>query len=100
MELEINETIDSETETKIKETQATKHLLDVAFELWFIELLKPTFHSMTRTFAHHRLGEKYDTNLVFEALNLINRGKHKELNDQIRAFRKTLFEDLDIALSK
>lgn len=100
MELEIEETISSEMEMKIKEKEATKHLLDVAFELWFLELLKPMFHAMTRTFAHHRLGEKYDTTLVFDALNLVNRGKHKELNDQIRAFRKTLFEDLDIALSK
>lgn len=78
---------------------ATAQLLEMLFHLWLSEMLKPCFYFMTRTFAHHRLGEKYDTRKVFDQLMLLNRGNHAELMAEIESFRETLFKDLDTILA-
>jgi hypothetical protein len=78
---------------------ATAQLLEMLFHLWLSEMLKPCFYFMTRTFAHHRLGEKYDTRKVFDQLMLLNRGNHAELMAEIESFRETLFKDLETILA-
>jgi len=82
------------------EWSPTEQLLDISFNVWAAEFLRPCFQMMTRTFAHHRLKEQYDTNKVFHQLMLLNRGKHGELLEELGAFRQTLFDDLKAMLAR
>lgn len=74
---------------------ATERLMELAFDTWARKQVEGVMYYMTRTFTHHRLGEKFGTHLVFNALEQLNKGKHEELLEQIEAFRHTLFSELD-----
>lgn len=78
---------------------ATREILDYAFKTWAGSFMNPMFYFMTRTFAHHRKGEKYDTGLVFNQLMQINGGNHDALLDDIRAYGETLQAELETYLA-
>ena len=83
----------------ISQWGATEQLLDLAFNCWAsIEFLKPCFHFMTRTFAHFRKGEEYDTDRIFDQLFRLNHGKHEELLDELTGFREVCFSELKTKL--
>lgn len=73
----------------------TKELLKIALDGWKASFLGSVPHRMMRTFAHHRVGEKFDTGLIFRELEAVNKGKHEELIEEINAFEKTLMTDID-----
>ena len=79
-----------------KQKNPTRELMETAFAAWKMSMLGTALpYKMTRTFAHHRLGEQYDTSLIFKELEALNRGKHQELLEQFKAFEKTVLNDLD-----
>lgn len=84
-----------------KKTNPTKALMKTALTAWKMSMLGTSIpYKMTRTFAHHKRGEKYDTRIIFEELEALNRGKHKELLEQFEAFEKTVLNDLDKYLNE
>lgn len=74
---------------------ATKEILDYAFKTWAGTFMNPMFYFMTRTFAHHRKGEKYDTGLVYNQLMQISGGDHDKLLEDLRAYGDTLQAELE-----
>lgn len=74
---------------RIPEPHPTEELLLLAIAAWRMSLLQPIFYFMTRTFAHYRKGEKYDSAIVFDRLRdlPIALGKHdqhvQEIDDYI-----------------
>lgn len=74
-------------------TEPSFLLLEMAFSLWRMNKLKPLMYFIDRTFCHHRVGEKYDTKIIFEQLQLINAGKHSELVEDIISFQDVLFSE-------
>ncbi len=78
---------------------ATREILDYAFKTWAGSFMAPMMYFMTRTFAHHRKGEKYDTGLVFNQLMQINGGDHDALLNDIRTYGETLQAELETFLA-
>jgi hypothetical protein len=79
-----------------KQKNPTKALMKTALTAWKMSMLGTALpYKMTRTFAHHKRGEQYDTKIIFEELQAINLGNHKELIEQFEAFEKTVLTDLD-----
>jgi hypothetical protein len=78
---------------------ATKEILEYAFKTWAGTFMNPMFYFMTRTFAHHRNGEKYDTGLVFNQLMQIQGGDHDKLLEDIRVYGETLQRELESFLA-
>lgn len=93
----------SEGDTEPEETDdpyyATREILDYAFKTWAGSFMSSMMYFMTRTFAHHRKGEKYDTGLVFNQLMQINGGNHDALLDEIRSYGETLQAELETFLA-
>lgn len=93
----------SEGDTEPEETDdpyyATREILDYAFKTWAGSFMASMMYFMTRTFAHHRKGEKYDTGLVFNQLMQINGGNHDALLDEIRSYGETLQAELETFLA-
>jgi len=89
---------ETKNETKIEAAEvvmkATIQLLEMAFEMWLKKCFEPLFYRMTRTFTHFRAGEEYDTNIIFEQLMNINKGKHEQLLSDLTAYRKMLFDEI------
>jgi hypothetical protein len=88
-----------ETEETDDPYYATREILDYAFKTWAGSFMAPMMYFMTRTFAHHRRGEKYDTGLVFNQLMQISGGNHQALLDDIRAYGETLQAELETFLA-
>ena len=82
------------------EATATEELLFIAFAAWKFNHFQPLFYRMTRTWAHHKLGETYDTGIIFEHLDHMNQGNHAELLEQINAFGDTLMKELKQHLAR
>lgn len=86
---------EGEEETPEDPFYATKEILDYAFKTWAGTFMNPMFYFMTRTFAHHRKGEKYDTGLVYNQLMQISGGDHDKLLEDLRAYGETLQAELE-----
>jgi hypothetical protein len=81
------------------DTSPTEVLMGLLFEAWIAHRFGPCFHWMTRTFGHHRVGDKYDTNKIFDQLDRLGAGDHSALLDELEAFRDTCFRDLAARLA-
>jgi hypothetical protein len=90
--------VDNEPE-EIDPHYATREILDYAFKTWAGSFMAPMMYFLTRTFAHHRKGEKYDTGLVFNQLMQINGGDHDALLNDIRTYGETLQAELETFLA-
>lgn len=80
-------------------TYATKEIMDYAFKTWAGTIMNPMMYFLTRTFAHHRKGEKYDTGLIFNQLMQLSGGNHEALLADLRAFGDTLQTELETFLA-
>jgi hypothetical protein len=86
-------------ELEASDTSPTEVLMGLLFEAWIAHRFAPCFHWLTRTFGHHRVGDKYDTNKIFDQLDLLGAGDHSALLDELQAFRDTCFRDLAARLA-
>jgi hypothetical protein len=87
-------------ETEIDDPNyATKELMDYAFKTWAGTIMNPMMYFLTRTFAHHRRGEKYDTGLIYNQLMQLSGGDHEGLLEDLRAFGETLQTELETFLA-
>jgi hypothetical protein len=86
-------------ELEASDTSPTEVLMGLLFEAWIAHRFAPCFHWMTRTFGHHRVGDKYDTNKIFDQLDRLGAGDHSALLDELEAFRDTCFRDLSARLA-
>jgi hypothetical protein len=86
-------------ELEASDTSPTEVLMGLLFEAWIAHRFAPCFHWMTRTFGHHRVGDKYDTNKIFDQLDRLGAGDHSALLDELEAFRDTCFRDLAARLA-
>jgi hypothetical protein len=85
---------------ELAELSATEILMDLAYTAWLEERLKPVLHFMTRTFAHWRAGEKYDTDKIFDQLMMVNNGNHGKFLKQAQAFHEIVRADLAAYLAE
>jgi len=61
---------------------------------WRMNHLSQFYYRIDRTFAHHRLGEKYDSNIIFEQFDLLNRGDHAALVREMESFGEDIISEL------
>lgn len=87
-------------ELEADETSATEVLLGLLFEAWIAHRFGPCFHWMERTYGHHRVGDKYDTDKIFDQLDILGAGDHGKLLEELEAFRDTCFSDLQARLAE
>jgi hypothetical protein len=97
--LPLPEDIPDTPELEADETQPTEVLFGLLYEAWIAHRFGPCFHWMTRTFGHHRVGDRYDTNKIFDQLDILGGGDHGKLLEELQAFRDTCFEDLAARLA-
>lgn len=86
-------------ELEADETSPTEVLFGLLFEAWVGSRFAPCFHWMERTYGHHRVGDKYDTNKIFDQLDILGAGDHGKLLEELEAFRDTCFSDLRARLA-
>lgn len=86
-------------ELEADETSPTEVLFGLLFEAWVGSRFGPCFHWMERTYGHHRVGDKYDTNKIFDQLDILGAGDHGKLLEELEAFRDTCFSDLRARLA-
>jgi hypothetical protein len=100
-EIEADETssTDETPEIEADETSSTEVLFGLLFEAWLGSRFRPCFHWMERTYGHHRVGDRYDTNKIFDQLDLLGGGDHNKLLEELKAFRDACFEDLSARLA-
>lgn len=66
---------------------AFEELLYIAVAAWRFQMIpKGILYKMTRTFAHHRNGEKYDSAVIFREMEAFQHGKHEQLLSEIDSF--------------
>jgi len=83
---------------KTKKTDITD-LLNDAIDAWRGNLYQGLFYQLTRTFAHHRLGEKYDAKMVYDKLlQLVNEAE--KFDSEIELFRTALVKDFKEIIKK
>lgn len=87
-------------ELEADETSPTEVLLGLLFEAWIAHRFAPCFHWMERTYGHHRVGDKYDTDKIFDQLDILGAGDHGKLLEELEAFRDTCFSDLQARLAE
>jgi hypothetical protein len=90
----------SASSSEASDTSPTEVLMGLLFEAWIAHRFAPAFHWMTRTFGHHRVGDKYDTNKIFDQLDRLGAGDHAALLEELEAFRDTCFSDLQARLAE
>jgi hypothetical protein len=79
---------------------ATEILMDLAYNAWMADRTSRVLHFLTRTFAHWRAGEKYDTHKIFNPLMAINNGNHEKFLKQAQAFQDIVRADLATYLAE
>lgn len=78
----------------------SRELLYQALAAWKFSRLQNLIYRIERTFAHHRLGEEYGTDIIFEQLEQINNGEHAALLEEINAFCDTVADEFDTYLAE
>lgn len=86
----------SKTDDMIQEPHPTEELLMLAIAGWRMHLLHPIFYFLTRTFAHYRKKEQYDSAVVFDRLRdlpiaLRNHVNHvQEIDDYVDMLKREI----------
>lgn len=93
---------DSKTDDMISEPHPTEELLMMAIAGWRMSLMQPLFYFLTRTFAHYRKGEKYDSAIVFDRLMdlLIGRKDHANHVREVEAYVEMLQSEIKDYLAR
>jgi hypothetical protein len=78
----------------------SREILYLALQFWRLSRFPNMFYKIERTFSHHRIGEQYGTEIIFEQLELINNGEHAELLEEMNAFCDTVLDEFDAHLAE
>lgn len=78
----------------------SRELLYLALQFWRLSRMPNMFYKIERTFAHHRIGEQYGTETIFEQLKHVNNGQHAELLEEMNAFCDTVLDEFDAYLAE
>ncbi|MGD8499016.1 MAG: hypothetical protein PVJ86_00120, partial [Phycisphaerales bacterium] len=78
----------------------SREILYLALQFWRLSRFPNMFYKIERTFSHHRIGEQFGTEIIFEQLELINNGEHAELLEEMNAFCDTVLDEFDAHLAE
>lgn len=80
--------------TPPEKVSPTEELLYSLIAAWKMDMFKGMFYRMTRTWAHFRLGEPYNSRIIFEQLDALQHGHHSELLQSVDDFSSLLITEL------